>query len=158
MREKLLKLMKSEKLSSSRLAEILEIQPSSISHILSGRNKPSFDFLVKILRRFPTLNPDWLLLDAEQMYRSNEDLDRRINKQNDDHSQQLRLSEKKSDSQKEVAVSSTEDAKNSTNRPMDNLSALASIAQDNRTIERVIVLYTDKTFEAFYLKSKFLPQ
>ena len=86
MREKLLKLMKSEKLSSSRLAEILEIQPSSISHILSGRNKPSFDFLVKILRRFPTLNPDWLLLDAEQMYRSNEDFDQRINKQNDDHS------------------------------------------------------------------------
>ena len=78
MREKLLKLMKSEKLSSSRLAEILEIQPSSISHILSGRNKPSFDFLVKILRRFPTLNPDWLLLDAEQMYRTNEELDRKL--------------------------------------------------------------------------------
>ena len=73
MREKLLKLMKSQKLSSSRLAEILEIQPSSISHILSGRNKPSFDFLVKILRRFPTLNPDWLLLDSDQMYRTSDE-------------------------------------------------------------------------------------
>ena len=73
MREKLLKLMKYEKLSSSRLAEILEIQPSSISHILSGRNKPSFDFLVKILRRFPTLNPDWLLLDSDQMYRQSDE-------------------------------------------------------------------------------------
>lgn len=152
MREKLLKLMKSEKLSSSRLAEILEIQPSSISHILSGRNKPSFDFLVKILRRFPTLNPDWLLLDAEQMYRSNEDFDQRINKQNDDHSPQPRPSVKKSDSQKEVAATSIVNGKNSTNSPTNNLSALASIAQDNRTIERVIVLYTDKTFEAFYLK------
>lgn len=69
MREKLMKLMKNEGLSSSRLAEILEIQPSTISHIISGRNKPGFDFLVKILQRFPDLNPDWLLLDSPQMYR-----------------------------------------------------------------------------------------
>lgn len=69
MREKLLNLMKSEGLTSSRLAEILEIQPSGISHILSGRNKPGFDLLQKILRRFPRINPDWLLLDSDQMYR-----------------------------------------------------------------------------------------
>ena len=50
-----MKLMKNEGLSSSRLAEILEIQPSTISHIISGRNKPGFDFLVKILQRFPDL-------------------------------------------------------------------------------------------------------
>ena len=67
MREKLMKLMKNEGLSSSRLAEILEIQPSTISHIISGRNKPGFDFLVKILQRFPELHPDWLLLDSPQM-------------------------------------------------------------------------------------------
>ena len=70
MREKLLSLMRSEGLTSSRLAELLGIQPSGISHILSGRNKPSFDFVQKILRRFPTINPDWLLLDQGPMYRS----------------------------------------------------------------------------------------
>ena len=62
--------MKSEGLTSSRLAEILEVQPSGISHILSGRNKPGFDFLQKILRRFPQINPDWLLLDSGAMYRA----------------------------------------------------------------------------------------
>ncbi|MFR9527876.1 MAG: helix-turn-helix transcriptional regulator [Rikenellaceae bacterium] len=61
--------MKSEGLTSSRLAEILEMQPSGISHIVSGRNKPSFDLLQKILRRFPKINPDWLLLDSDQIYR-----------------------------------------------------------------------------------------
>lgn len=70
MREKLLRLMQTEGLSSSRFAEMLEAQPSSISHLLSGRNKPSFDLLQKILRRFPRLNPDWLLLDSDQMFRS----------------------------------------------------------------------------------------
>ena len=70
MREKLLKLMNSEKLTASRLAELLGIRSSGISHIISGRNNPSFDLLQKILKRFPNINPDWLLLDSEQMYRS----------------------------------------------------------------------------------------
>jgi transcriptional regulator with XRE-family HTH domain len=152
MREKLLKLMKSEKLSSSRLAEILEIQPSSISHILSGRNKPSYDFLVKILRRFPTLNPDWLLLDAEQMYRSNEELDRRINDTNTQSSQTTSSAEKMIVNSKNALNPKNESSQNSTNRPVENIAAVANIATDGRTIERVIVLYTDKSFEAYYLK------
>ena len=69
MREKLLDLMKNEGLKPSQLAEILEINPAGISHILAGRNKPSFELLQKILRRFPRIDPDWLLLDAPRMYR-----------------------------------------------------------------------------------------
>ena len=60
MREKLLDLMKNEGLKPSQLAELLEINPAGISHILAGRNKPGFDLLQKILRRFPRINPDWL--------------------------------------------------------------------------------------------------
>lgn len=48
----------------SQLAEMLGINPAGISHILKDRNKPSFDLLQKILRRFPQINPDWLLLDS----------------------------------------------------------------------------------------------
>ncbi len=61
--------MKHEGINSTRLAEILGIQASGISHIMSGRNKPSFDFLHKLLQRFPQINPDWLLLDKGPMYR-----------------------------------------------------------------------------------------
>lgn len=152
MREKLLKLMKSEKLSSSRLADMLEIQPSSISHILSGRNKPSFDFLVKILRRFPTLNPDWLLLDAEQMYRSGDDLDRKIDKVQNVPTQILDTREKNPITTSQAPTSKIESSQNSTNRPIENMATMVNITQSNRSIERVIVLYTDKSFEAFYLK------
>ncbi len=69
MREKLLDLMKSEGLKPSQLAEMLEINPAGISHLMAGRNKPSFDFLKKMLMKFPRLNPDWLLLDSGPMYR-----------------------------------------------------------------------------------------
>lgn len=70
MRDRLEKFIKMEGLTPSRFAEIMGVQPSSISHILGGRNKPSFDFLEKMLLRFPKINPDWLLLGKGSVYRS----------------------------------------------------------------------------------------
>ncbi|WP_456420701.1 helix-turn-helix domain-containing protein [Lutibacter sp.] len=48
-------------ISASILAEKMEIQRSSISHILSGRNKPSLEFVLKILKTFPEVELYWLL-------------------------------------------------------------------------------------------------
>lgn len=70
MKDRLQKFMESERLTSSRLAEIMGVQPSNISHILGGRNKPSFEFIEKMLQRFPKINPDWLLLGKGPVYRS----------------------------------------------------------------------------------------
>ena len=72
MKEKLSDLLKSEGLKPGQFAEMLGINPAGVSHILAGRNKPGFDLLQKILRRFPQINPDWLLLDSPQMYRDDE--------------------------------------------------------------------------------------
>ena len=71
MTEKLRILMQSEKLTASKLAEILEVKPAAISHILSGRNKPSFEMLCKIVNRFPQINPYWLLGEATEMRNAN---------------------------------------------------------------------------------------
>ena len=154
MREKLLKLMKYEKLSSSRLAEILEIQPSSISHILSGRNKPSFDFLVKILRRFPTLNPDWLLLDSDQMYRQSDESatlkDNQVIAPISTSTIQTGSSEhRQNNSSNDSSVANN----NSTKRTTPTELPFTNNQNVNKTIERVIVLYSDKSFEAFNISS-----
>ena len=71
MDEKLRILMQSENLTASKLAEILGVKPAAISHILSGRNKPSFELLCKLVNRFPQINPYWLLGDATEMRNSN---------------------------------------------------------------------------------------
>ena len=60
MKEKLQELLDRENLRPGQLAERLDVNPASISHILKGRNKPGIEFLQKILRAFPKLNPDWL--------------------------------------------------------------------------------------------------
>lgn len=61
--------MRSEGLTAAKLAEILSVQPSSISHLLSGRNNPNFEFISRILRMFPELNPDWIINGQGGMYR-----------------------------------------------------------------------------------------
>ena len=48
-------------LSATAFAEEIGVQRSSISHLLSGRNKPSLDFVLKVVQRFPEVNLYWLL-------------------------------------------------------------------------------------------------
>lgn len=72
MKDRLQKFLNYEGLSRSNFAQIMGVQQSSITHILSGRNKPSFDFIEKMLQRFPKIAPDWLIMGKGSMYRTNE--------------------------------------------------------------------------------------
>ena len=47
--------------TASSFAEKIGVQRSSISHILSGRNKPSLDFVMKVLHSYPEVELYWLL-------------------------------------------------------------------------------------------------
>lgn len=54
-------LMESKGLSAVLFAEKLGIQRSGLSHLFSGRNRPSLDLILKILEVFPDVTPEWLL-------------------------------------------------------------------------------------------------
>jgi transcriptional regulator with XRE-family HTH domain len=54
-------LLESLNLSPSEFADSIGVQRSSVSHVLSGRNKPSIDFLEKILIAFPDTDSTWLI-------------------------------------------------------------------------------------------------
>ncbi len=70
MQDKIQDILKNENITQAKLAEILGIQASAISHLLSGRNKASMDVVQKILKAFPSINPDWLILGEGEMYRN----------------------------------------------------------------------------------------
>lgn len=149
MREKLLILLKTEKLTSSRLAELLGIQPSNISHILSGRNKkPSFDFVQRILRRFPKINPDWLMLDSQQMYRDDSGssglpfvgeptTDTIVNEESS-------IAGTESTAPTDEAIVPTQQSHIPT-----STTTLDKISHSQKPIKRVIILYADHTFESY---------
>jgi len=67
MKERILALLKEKQISATKLADIIDVQRSSISHLLSGRNKPSFDFIEKILRAYPDLDAQWLITGKGEM-------------------------------------------------------------------------------------------
>tara|TARA_B100000900_G_C20534342_1_gene697701 strand:- start:580 stop:984 length:405 start_codon:yes stop_codon:yes gene_type:complete len=54
-------------LSASAFAELINVQRSSISHVLSGRNKPSLDFITKLNSALPDVNLYWLLNGSGEM-------------------------------------------------------------------------------------------
>jgi transcriptional regulator with XRE-family HTH domain len=68
MKERLLEFLKAENKSSAQLAEEIGVQASGISHILSGRNNPSLDFVIKMLEKYTFLSTDWLLFGKGSMY------------------------------------------------------------------------------------------
>lgn len=54
-------IIKANNLSASQFADKIGVQRSSLSHVLNGRNKPSLDFLSKIITSFPKVNASWLI-------------------------------------------------------------------------------------------------
>ncbi|MCD8408058.1 helix-turn-helix domain-containing protein [Tenacibaculum dicentrarchi] len=58
---RLKKILSYYNLTSSTFADTIEVQRSSISHLLSGRNKPSLDFVMKTVNKFPEVDLYWFL-------------------------------------------------------------------------------------------------
>ena len=69
MKERLIEFLRVENKSSAQLAEEIGVQASGISHIISGRNNPSLDFVLKMLEKYKFLSTDWLLFGKGPMYK-----------------------------------------------------------------------------------------
>ncbi|MFP3831551.1 helix-turn-helix transcriptional regulator [Chryseobacterium sp. SIMBA_028] len=68
--ERISKVIEYSNLTPSEFADEIDVQRSSISHITSGRNKPSLEFIIKIKSRFPELLWDWLVTGEGEMLKS----------------------------------------------------------------------------------------
>lgn len=148
MQQKLRDLMTSEQLKSGQLAEALGINPAAVSHILAGRNKPGFELLQKILRRFPRLNPDWLLLDEGPMYREAATAEPTSAKQpvpsNDDSS----VMQTPNASLFAQTATSPEPTRPIADNSVQQAVSAATSHNASR-VARIVIFYDDQTFESF---------
>lgn len=76
MNTRLLKFLESENISQSQFADNIGVARASISHIISGRNKPGYDFIERTASRYPSLNIEWLITGRGKMYLSDAEADR----------------------------------------------------------------------------------
>jgi transcriptional regulator with XRE-family HTH domain len=67
MEERIKKFMAYKGITSSELADSIGVQRSNVTHVLKARNKPSFQFIEKMLQIYPDLNAKWLLLGTGSM-------------------------------------------------------------------------------------------
>lgn len=142
MKEKLEFLLRTKSLTATSLARLLDIQPSGISHILSGRNKPSFDLVVKILRAFPDINPDWLLLGDDRVYRDE------TSSSKFDPTTQSEAAPSQRESLFDVSQNIESTAAN-TESKNEQPTIFSGVVSNGKTVERIIILYSDKSFESY---------
>lgn len=64
--DRILELLKEKNLTPSQFADEIGIQRSGMSHLISGRNKPSLEFVMKVLHRFQDVKPGWLLYGTDE--------------------------------------------------------------------------------------------
>ena len=160
-----MKIITSEGLNPSLLADEMGVQRSGISHILSGRNYPSFDFLQKLLTRFPKLNAEWFILGQGSMYKSaavTELPDLFVPEQKTPLSPTLpkkpEISNPKPETQTELVNSPKANPTPETLSSEESVSTesfrtkpeIIPSAKTNKVIDKIIILYTDKTFASYF--------
>src|SRR5690606_34451144 len=146
MKDRLQKLLAREDLTPVRFAEKVGVQRSSVSHILSGRNNPSLDFIQKILVAFPQISTDWLIRGRGEMYNSAQASVNNERKRipgdlfsslNDEDTPVYLSSKVKADPDERKTVGKEQ-----------HEEAIVQRASDMR-IEKIVVFYSDKTFTEY---------
>jgi transcriptional regulator with XRE-family HTH domain len=115
-----------KELQPSKFADEISVQRSSMSHIIAGRNKPSLDFLQKVVQRFPDVNINWILSGVGEPI----------------------FSEKKEKPKNDIEISTEFEKEKDKSKELPN---------KEKEIERIVVFYSDKTFDTFNQFNAFKP-
>lgn len=155
MKDRIKQIMESEHLSPSEFADKLQIGRAVISHILNGRNNPSLDVVTRILSKLNYINSEWLLTGTGEMHKS-ETTQKVTNNSSSDTLSSNGLDlfsqnytnpsnvQEKTEYRKENIVESPKNI----SEPTVNQQIIYQKLPDKK-ISKIIIYYTDNTFEVF---------
>lgn len=69
MNTRLKQFISAENITQAQFADTINVVRASVSHILAGRNKPSYEFICGLMRHYPNLNIEWLMFGKGKMYK-----------------------------------------------------------------------------------------
>ena len=144
MTDRILEIIKYLHISPSDFAEEIGVQRSSISHLISGRNKASLEFVQKILSRYPEINIDWLLNGNGQML--NKQLQTTVK-------EELPFETEKNDDVMEPSIEpeKPKNQRETMNPEAPKIPLRKKLPEPyERQVEKIIYLYKDKTFREYY--------
>ena len=126
-------------LTSSTFADSIEVQRSSISHLLSGRNKPSLDFVMKVVQKFPEVDLYWFLYGKGNFPKKEEKFEQKMQKEN----QEEKTATPSLFSENEISEQQVENKSNT------QFSAIEKNSKNDKKISRIILFFEDGSFEAY---------
>jgi len=154
MNKRLLQFIDAENLSQSQFADILGVARASISHILSGRNRPGYDFIESIMLHFPSLNMEWLITGQGKMYKSlsgpsqtNAPVSDTVIEE-DDLFANLNTPAKVADPEpKTVLTNQVKETVSNTAVAATPSSANGPAVKSGKSVVKIIILYNDGTYQ-----------
>jgi transcriptional regulator with XRE-family HTH domain len=134
MKDRVIKFLAHENITATKFADEIGVQRSSISHILSGRNNPSFDFIQKILARYKNLSAEWLILGTGNMLKRAEQMD---------------LFASVASPPPVVTLKQTGDKPITDEVDISVKNTIEKEISPTRIVDKILIFYSDKTFDEF---------
>jgi transcriptional regulator with XRE-family HTH domain len=132
--ERILELLKEKRLTPSQFADEIGIQRSGMSHLISGRNKPSLEFVMKVLKRFPDVSPEWVLYGTPEAVSPNKtESEHEINQEAPSREPVTLFDEQNLGEIKKAAT----------------LQRMVRKEKSGRRIEKIVIFYDDRTFSEY---------
>ena len=147
-------LLETLNLTASQFADEINVQRSGVSHIMSGRNKASLEFIRKILERYPEISPDWLISGKGAMYRHT--------RKNSEGAESAKQNDIKQESTKGMFDFADAESLHETreNRTQEDTAHKSEVSEENKKetkrqqtvnqVERIIILYDDGSFNDYF--------
>lgn len=135
-------------LSASSFADRIDVQRSSISHLLSGRNKPSLDFILKVIEVFPDVDLYWILNGKGNFPKSERKIEApKVTPILENN----KIEEKNDDGLKSDLFSSIHDTEK--NNVFENIieqsSSIPNLNTDQNEVDYIVVFFTNGTFKKY---------
>jgi len=142
-KERIIEIIEKSGLTPSEFADKIGVQRSAISHITSGRNNPSLDFLIKIKNEFPEIDTDWLIFGIEKENQKTEDEAETV-------MQKEFIPEKTAVPQPTLFENSEFEKPDISKNEDSPVSKDQKSNPENSEIKRVIIFYKDGSFEDYF--------
>jgi len=155
MEDRIRKFMEYKGITPSELADTIGVQRSNVTHVLKSRNKPSFQFIEKMLQVYPDLNAKWLLLGTGPMVETTTKSRTLFDQLTEPASTQSPIHEKTEIKPKTEEPVSVETKEIIASAPSFEKKTEDNVIQDHffspeKPVERLIVFFKDQTFKVYY--------
>lgn len=142
MNNRLKQFLAAENITQAQFADTLNVVRASVSHVLSGRNNPGFDFIKAIMAKYPRLNIEWLIFGKGKMYKDTE-----IPKEEPKDESLLFPTFEPMPRIDEIVDKDIIPYPEPATTEIDNLDNITQTIGKQRKVSKIIVLFDDGTFQ-----------